>query len=531
MTDTIKAAIYARVSTEEQATPDKVSLAVQRERAEAYCGTQGWSVAEVYEDAGVSGAKADRPALTRLLADAREGRFQRVVFMKLDRFGRNLRDLLNTTATLDASGVGIVSVQDSFDTGTPSGRLFFGILGAVAEFERDMIRERSMMGKLRHAERGRYFGGPSPFGYDYDPSAGALRINDPEAAVVRYVYSLYINEGLSHEKIAARLNAEGVPTKTGKVAHNSLDGRRRGWTRTHIARLLTNPQYRGEFQWNRRGANGGRKPKDAWVSVPVPAVVGGEEFEAAQQRARANKRESQRPRDKASLYLLSGLLRCQECGGAMITTTQRVTRKGVEHAYRYYLCSGQHSYDKPCRPSERVNAQAMEEAVLGMLADTFSDPDKVLQAVAADAKRRQEDHHHDDEIAAMLKRNLEGAEEERGRYIELYGRKKITEADLDRRLGVLDDNVAKWCEELQRIDERERQQAVVEEIAAKAGLIAAQIEGIMTEMSLEERKALVRRLVERVWLDRHNELTVECVIKGLTDRRTVPTHSSGMARL
>ncbi len=69
MTETIKAAIYARVSTEEQATPDKVSLAVQRERAEAYCATQGWQMVEVYEDAGVSGAKADRPALTRLLTD------------------------------------------------------------------------------------------------------------------------------------------------------------------------------------------------------------------------------------------------------------------------------------------------------------------------------------------------------------------------------------------------------------------------------------------------------------------------------
>ena len=532
MTETIKAAIYARVSTEEQATPDKVSLAVQRERAEAYCATQGWQMVEVYEDAGVSGAKADRPALTRLLTDAREGHFQRVVFLKLDRFGRNLRDLLNTTATLDTSGVGIVSVQDSFDTGTPSGRLFFGILGAVAEFERDMIRERSMMGKLRHAENGRYFGGPSPFGYDYDASSATLIINEPEAAIVRYVYSLYINEGLSHEKIAARLNAEGVPTKTGKVAHNSLDGHRRGWTRTHINRLLTNPQYRGEFQWNRRGANGDRKPKEAWVSVPVPAIVSDDEFKAAQQRARANKRESQRPRDKASLYLLSGLIRCQACGGAMITTTQRVTRKGIEHTYRYYLCSGQHNYGKPCRPSERVNAQAVEEAVLGMLADTFSDPDKVLAAVAADAKRRQDDRDHDDEITAMLKRNMDGADAERDRYIELYGRGKITEADLDKRLGVLDDDVAKWREELQRIDERERQDVVVEEIAASAGLIADQIEGILTEMTVEERKALVRRLVERVWLDGDNEVTIDCIIKGLiSDRRTVPTHSSGIVRL
>lgn len=121
--DTVKAAIYCRVSTEEQARPDRASLEVQQERAEAYCLAREWEVAGVYVDAGVSGAKADRPELSRLLGDAGEGKFQRVVFLKLDRLGRNLRDLLNLSHRLDGYAVGIVSMADSFDTGTPSGQI------------------------------------------------------------------------------------------------------------------------------------------------------------------------------------------------------------------------------------------------------------------------------------------------------------------------------------------------------------------------------------------------------------------------
>src|SRR3990170_2479138 len=271
----ITAAIYCRVSTEEEALADKASLTLQRERAEAYCKAHDWRVGEVYEDAGVSGTKADRPALDRLMADAQTGAFHRVVFLKLDRLGRNLRNLLNIAHKLDEFDVGIVSVHDSFDTGTPSGRLFFSILGAVAEFERELIVERSMSAKQRYAEKGRYFGGPAPYGYDYGKGAQNLTVNEVEAAVVRDIFRLYIRGGLSQGAIAEKLNADGVPTKTERVSFRSLDGIKRGWTHTHIKRILTNTQYRGEFRWG----------KDKGVVVPVPAIVSEEEFLAAHKRA------------------------------------------------------------------------------------------------------------------------------------------------------------------------------------------------------------------------------------------------------
>lgn len=518
----ISAAIYVRVSTEEQALADKASLSMQREKAEAYCKAHDWRVGEVYEDAGVSGTKADRPALSRLMADAQTGAFQRVVFLKLDRLGRNLRNLLNISHKLDEFDVGIVSVQDSFDTGTPSGRLFFSILGAVAEFERELIVERSMSAKQRYAENGRYFGGPAPYGYDYGKGDENLTVNEPEAAVVRRIYRMYIQDGLSQAAIAEGLNAEGIATKTERVSWRSLDGIKRGWTRTHVKRILTNTQYRGEFRWGKDN-----------VPVSVPAIVSEEEFLAAQKRAVVNKRESQRPRDRASLYLLSGLIRCRECGGAMITTTQHIKRGRKTYLYRYYVCATQHNYGTPCRPSKRVNAVAVENELLGMLAETFSDPDKVLAAVDAEAKDRQEKQAEREGRKAALIRRLTALGGERDSYITMRAQGRITsDKVLDKHLSRVDQEADRLREDLQRIIDMAHQTVVLDEIAGSAREIAEHIGEIIGTMPLEEKKALVRQLVERVWLDGKNILSADCVVSGLlSDSRTVATNASGMARL
>ena len=536
-TDTVKAAIYARVSTEEQVADKgnggeptrKVSLDFQKERAAAYCALKGWDVAEIYEDAGVSGAKANRPALDRLMADVHQGKFQRVVFLKLDRLGRNLRDLLNISARLDELGVGIVSVHDNFDTGTPSGRLYFSMLGAVAEFERDLISERMSMGRLGAARNGRYVGGPAPYGYDYNRETHQLVVNETEAAVVRRIYRTYIDEGLSHDRIAERLNAEGVPTKTTRV--RSEDGKKKGWMRTHITRMLTNSLYKGTTHYGKTRLVGGQKrtrqpqPSKEWIEIAVPAIVAEEQWLAVQRRARRNKRESQRPRDKANAFLLSGLMRCQECGRSMAATTNRTRAGGKVYAYRYYFCTGQHTYGTECRTPYRVKAEEIEGKVLGLLMETFSDPDKVLEACRAYGKQLQTAQEEQRGVTASLRRHLARAGVERERYIELFGKGTIGEADLQRRLAHLDAEVAKWQEELRHLEVAAQQEAAVREIEESAHAIAARIGSVLGEMTLEERKELVRALVERIWLDADNSITMDCIVPGLISDRTLVTTS------
>jgi DNA invertase Pin-like site-specific DNA recombinase len=146
-------ALYARVSTSDQ-HPE-----IQLHALRQYAAARG-AKAEEYVDAGVSGAKDRRPALDRLMADARRRRVSAVVVAKLDRLARSVRHLTTLAAELAALGVDLVVLDQSIDTGTPSGRLLFHVLGSIAEFERDLIRERTAAGMRAARRRGKRIGRP-----------------------------------------------------------------------------------------------------------------------------------------------------------------------------------------------------------------------------------------------------------------------------------------------------------------------------------------------------------------------------------
>ena len=151
----MRAAIYARVSTVNGQSPE-MQLAELRE----YASRRGWEIFGEYVDSGISGAKESRPELNRLMADAHRRHFDVVLCWKVDRFGRSLKHLVNALADLDSYGVAFVSLRDSLDLSTPSGRLMFQIIGAMAEFERSLIQERVRAG-LRNAKlRGKTLGRP-----------------------------------------------------------------------------------------------------------------------------------------------------------------------------------------------------------------------------------------------------------------------------------------------------------------------------------------------------------------------------------
>jgi DNA invertase Pin-like site-specific DNA recombinase len=151
-----RAAIYARVSTDKQTVENQVREL--RQIAER----RGWEVVELYQDAGISGAKGrrDRPGLDRMLKDAQRRRFDVVMAWAIDRLGRSLIDLLRTIQTLEACGVDLYLDQQAIDTTTPVGKLMFQVTGAFAEFERSMIRQRVRAGLKRAVEAGKRLGRP-----------------------------------------------------------------------------------------------------------------------------------------------------------------------------------------------------------------------------------------------------------------------------------------------------------------------------------------------------------------------------------
>jgi DNA invertase Pin-like site-specific DNA recombinase len=152
----MKAAIYARVSTTGQGQSPEMQVRELRE----YCERHGWEIAGEFVDAGISGAKDSRPELNRLVADAHRRRFDAVVVWKFDRFARSVSHLLRALETFNALGVAFVSLSEQMDTSTPTGKMVFTVLGAVAELERSLIAERVRAGLRNARAKGKRLGRP-----------------------------------------------------------------------------------------------------------------------------------------------------------------------------------------------------------------------------------------------------------------------------------------------------------------------------------------------------------------------------------
>jgi DNA invertase Pin-like site-specific DNA recombinase len=152
----MRTAIYARVST----TNHGQDVSLQTRDLEQFAQARGWRLVDSYLDIGISGAKDKRPELDRLMADAKRRRFDIVLVWKLDRFGRSLRHLVNALAEFESLGIAFVSLSDNLDLTTASGRLMFNIIGAMAEFERELIRERVKAGMRNAKAKGTRIGRP-----------------------------------------------------------------------------------------------------------------------------------------------------------------------------------------------------------------------------------------------------------------------------------------------------------------------------------------------------------------------------------
>jgi DNA invertase Pin-like site-specific DNA recombinase len=152
----VRAAIYARVSTSNHGQ----DTGLQTRELQDFCQHRNWTTAEEYVDVGISGAKERRPALDRLMIDARRRRFDVVVVYRYDRFARSLRHLVNALEEFRALGIQFVSIHEGVDTSTPNGRLIFGIFASIAEFERELIRDRVRSGLRNARAKGKRLGRP-----------------------------------------------------------------------------------------------------------------------------------------------------------------------------------------------------------------------------------------------------------------------------------------------------------------------------------------------------------------------------------
>jgi site-specific DNA recombinase len=259
----MRAAIYARVSTEDQAK-EGFSIAAQIKRLNAYCKARGWQVAGVYVDEGHSGREVKRPAYQRMM-DEKE-RWDVLVVLKMDRIHRNSRNFAIMMDNLSAWGKEFNSMQESFDTTTAIGRFVMDIIQRIAQLESEQIGERVKMGMTQKARKGNgYLGFGEPYGYEYRDKM--LYLKEGEALIVREIYSSYL-AGASLQGVVDMLDQRCISSKKG--------GR---WTKESVANVLRNPLYCGRMRWDNILREGRHQP-----------VISEEMFDRAQMEIRSRSR-------------------------------------------------------------------------------------------------------------------------------------------------------------------------------------------------------------------------------------------------
>jgi len=319
----VRCAVYTRKSSDEGLEQDYNSIDAQRDAGQAYIASQrheGWiPVASDYDDPAYSGGNMERPGLKRLMQDILNKQIDVVVVYKIDRLTRSLADFSKMVEVFDAHGVSFVSVTQQFNTTTSMGRLMLNVLLSFAQFEREVTGERIRDKISASKKKGMWMGGVPPLGYDVVDRK--LIVNEPEAAVVRRLFSDYVRAN-SLTMLLQHLRDEGVRTKSWKTQ----DGKERAGKlidKGNLYKMLHNPLYYGMIHFKGQQYRGEHN-----------AIITQEMWEAAQTKLAGATRGCRKGQRKGvHTALLKGLLFTSD-GHAM--TPMGKPKPGTQKSYRYY---------------------------------------------------------------------------------------------------------------------------------------------------------------------------------------------------
>ncbi|MEW6545762.1 MAG: recombinase family protein [Bacillota bacterium] len=487
------AVVYARVSTEEQAQQGS-SLEDQAATCERHARALGAVDVQVFRDVA-SGSVLQRPGLEALRERIACGGVGLFVCYDPDRLARNLSHQLLLTEEFERAGVRLEFVNFEWKN-TPEGKLFYSLRGAIAEYEREKIRERTMRGKLRRAREQRLTHNPRTYGYRYCPEGKAFAVDPSEAAVVRQMFEWFVDGDLGYHGIARRLTEMGIPSPEGSV-----------WQKMTVRRILANTAYVGLVYLHRHDTVGVRnsrrlppcqrlkrreRPRDEWIPVAVPAIVDPEVFGRAQQKSLEVRRRY--AGSSRAEYLLSGLVSCGVCGctvhGFLSSPPGRVAR-------RYYVCTarnpGRRGRAKCVLPY--LPADDLERLVWERVVGWLRDPGAFQRDLVERAN----------ELLAPLERAISDIEaqladyaEQGKRLIDLYQRGLVPLVEVEGRLKSLSGAVSALSARRADLLRRASQVRLTTEDLDRFAHMAAGVVDQLDELDFDGRRSIVRRLMVRV---------------------------------
>jgi len=384
----IRCAIYTRKSTSEGLEAEFNTLDAQRLAAENYIASQkgeGWvALPDEYDDGGFTGGNMDRPALQRLMQDIEAGKVDCIVVYKVDRLSRSLLDFARIINTLNEHNCSFVSVTQNFSTADSMGRLTLNILLSFAQFEREIIAERTRDKMSAARKQGRWVGGAQVLGYDVHPNGGKLVVNEKEAIIVREIYSCYI-ELESLMPVVRVLRDKGVTNKTWTTKKNTVH-QGKPFNKNALYNLLTNPLYIGKVRHKKEVYEGQHDPiVDESIWHCVQNIL---------KRNRLNNGSTVRNTQGA---LLKGLLFCGSCKVAMVHTW---TKKKNNCRYRYYVCGRAQKEGWDVCPVKSIPAAEIERYVVEEIRRIGKDEglvEETFEAVGAVANRQADELAEEEE--------------------------------------------------------------------------------------------------------------------------------------
>jgi len=376
---TIRCAVYTRKSTDENLQLDFNSLDAQRESAEAYIASQkhaGWTcVNERYDDGGYTGGNTDRPAFQRLMDDVEAGKIDCIVVYKVDRLSRSLLDFARIMEVLERNQVSFVSVTQQFNTATSMGRLILNVLLSFAQFERELVSERTRDKIAAARRRGKWTGGPPVLGYDRvrDNRGSRLVVNAEEANRVQAIFQKYMETG-SLLATVRWLNHRNWPNKRFETFGGKVRGGR-PFDKSALQYLLTNILYAGKIAYKGQTYEGEHE-----------AIIPEDLFGQVRAQLRMNRNGTSRCTRNKYGALLKGLVRCGHCGCAM---SHHFATRGKKR-YRYYVCLKAQKQGWDSCPSPSLPAPELERFVVDQIRGMGKDATVLAEVVGgAQSKARE----------------------------------------------------------------------------------------------------------------------------------------------
>jgi site-specific DNA recombinase len=505
----MKVAIYARVSTLRQQQSQTIEQ--QLERLQAHIAEQGWELApeHIFRDDGYSGAKLARPGLEHLREQAAMGEFELVLITAPDRLARNYVHQVLLLEELTSRGCQ-VEFLDRPVSEDPHDQLVLQIRGAVAEYERSLIAERMRRGRQAKLKAGLLLPWTvAPYGYILDAEQprdpSRVRLNEVEAAVVYQIFARYTDpeQRPSLYAIAKQLSEDGLPTPTGQPR----------WNVATVRGILTNPAYTGTAYANRTRPVAARQrksallpvgpgnsqrpvPKEAWIPIPVPAIISQEMFDQAQARLALNKQFARR-NNTDHLYLLRGLVSCGQC---------RLSCFGRQCSpnYSYYVCRGRSDFLRAAQ-GDRCRAryapvEPLDELVWQDLVELVSQPEQIIQAL----QRAQTGEWLPQQLQARrqsLNQALAHLARQEERLLEAYLAEVIDLAEMERKRQDIAQKQQALERQVRQLEAQLHKQVEIDAIAPSIEAFCQRVQQGLAHATFDQKRELVELLIDRVIVD------------------------------